>query len=101
MEEVLSLFHHIHHKNGKHEVHHCGGKHKKINPILDYTIRHCICGKHAIDKAFAVGHATNELLVPIEVKIKFVEKCPDGGWHVESGIRLISKDSLKSELESL
>ena len=86
MSEVLSLFHHIHHNKGRHEVHHCGGKHKEINPMLDYTIRHCSCGKHAIDKKTAFGHATNGLLEQMELIVDFSEKCPDGGWHVESGV---------------
>lgn len=88
MDEILSLFHHIHHQDGEHRVHHCGGKHREIDATLDYTIEHCLCGKHSIDKEFAVGHATDNNLKAIEIKIKFLEKCPDGGWHVESGIRL-------------
>lgn len=90
MSEVLSLFHHIHHNNGGHEIHHCGGKHREINPTLDYTIKHCSCGKHTIDKEVAMGHATNGLLKSVEIVVEFSEKCPDGGWHVESGL-LISK----------
>lgn len=81
----LSLFHHIHHENGEHIVHHCGGKHKKINPRLDYTIKHCLCGKHSIDKETGIGHANNEQLQIVEVRVRFKAKCPDGGWHVESG----------------
>jgi hypothetical protein len=77
MENILDLFHHIHHLKNKHEVHHCGGKHKG----LDYTIKHCKCGKHQIDKQIAVGHNSNNK----PVKIKFSEKCPFGGWHIESG----------------
>jgi hypothetical protein len=45
MENILYLFHHIHHSNDEHEVHHCGGKHRG----LDYKIRHCGCGKHRIN----------------------------------------------------
>jgi hypothetical protein len=85
MQEILSLFHHIHHENGEHKVHHCGGKHKEVNPKLDYTIRHCSCGKHSIDKEVTIGHATNELLDSVELVVKFSEKCDDGGWHIESG----------------
>jgi len=85
MLEVLSLFHHTHHLNGQHEVHHCGGKHREVNPKLDYEIKHCSCGKHVIDKEIAIGHVTNEFLERIELTVKFFEKCPDGGWHVESG----------------
>ncbi len=88
MNEILSLFHHIHHKIDGHKVHHCGGKHKKINKRLDYTIRHCFCGKHSINKKVAIGHATNDNLKSLEIKIKFLEKCPWGGWHVESGMKL-------------
>ena len=88
MQEILSLFHHIHHITDKHEVHHCGGEHKKINPSLGYNIKHCLCGKHSINKEIAIGHATNMQLEPIEIKIKFLEKCPNGGWHIESGVRL-------------
>lgn len=90
MQEILSLFHHTHHENGEHKVHHCGGKHKKVNPKLDYTIEHCSCGKHAIDKKCAIGHATNEFLESIELVVEFTEKCPDGGWHIENGV-LIKK----------
>ena len=78
MEKVLELFHHIHHFDGKHEVHHCGGNH----PGLNYTINHCKCGKHHIDKEIAKGHDWNMN----EQLVKFKEKCPQGGWHVESGI---------------
>ena len=80
--ELLALFHHIHHKDGEHEVHHCGGAHAGV----EYTIRHCQCGKHSIDKQVAVGHATDDqALQPTEIEIRFVEQCPGGGWHVESG----------------
>lgn len=79
---ILELFHHIHHKNNRHEVHHCGGKHTGLN----YTIKHCSCGKHSIDKEIAIGHATGCDLKLVEVKIKFTQKCPLGGWHLESGI---------------
>lgn len=88
MKNILSLFHHFHHNDGAHSVHHCGGKHKKIDPKIDYTIEHCSCGKHRINKKVAVGHATDKKLQSCEVKISFHEKCPDGGWHVESGTEL-------------
>lgn len=81
-EDILSLFHHIHHENGIHSVHHCGGNHEKS----DYNIEHCSCGKHKIDKEFAIGHATSKDINQFEEKIKFLEKCPEGGWHVESGV---------------
>lgn len=87
----LALFHHIHHENNEHIVHHCGGDHKKIDPSVDYIIKHCSCSKHSISKETAIGHATNEQLQSIQVKIRFIEKCPDGGWHVESGERIDSK----------
>ena len=86
MREILSMFHHTHHKDGKHRVHHCGGKHVHIDPKVSYTIDHCSCGKHSIDKRTAIGHATNEHLDSVECSIVFTESCPDGGWHVESGV---------------
>ena len=73
MKEVLSLFHHIHHNESKHEVHHCGGKHIKINPKLDYIIKHCSCGNHSISKEYAIGHATDKKLKPIEVKLNLLK----------------------------
>ncbi len=79
--DILYLFHHIHHKDGKHEVHHCG------NSKVNYKIKHCSCGKHSIDKETAIGHTINEDLKLVEVKVRFFEKCPDGGWHVESGVK--------------
>jgi len=88
MDEILYLFHHIHHQNGGHIVHHCGGDHKKIDPCLDYTITHCPCRKHTIDKPRAFGHTINSNLQKQEIMINFVEKCPYGGWHVESGVVL-------------
>ena len=72
MQKILQYFHHIHHKDGHHEVHHCGGKHNKKNPKLDYTIRHCLCNKHSINKKEAVGHDFDGT----ETIIKFSEKCP-------------------------
>lgn len=86
MFQILDYFHHIHHNNGEHEVHHCGGGHKKIDKKLDYKIKHCFCGKHSIDKKEAIGHDFDYN----EVKFIFDEKCPDGGWHVESG-KMINK----------
>ena len=87
MDNILSLFHHIHHDKDAHSVHHCGGKHKEVDPSVDYTIEHCSCGKHGIDREIAIGHATGGNLEPLEVKIKFLEKCPKGGWHIESGVK--------------
>jgi len=88
MNNIISLFHHIHHNNGEHQVHHCGGKHVKIDSKLDYTIKHCSCNKHSINKEQAVGHATGRQLDSIEVRIHFLEKCPEGGWHLESGTKI-------------
>lgn len=88
MNEIISIFHHIHHLGKKHEVHHCGGKHCKIDPKVDYIIRHCRCGKHSIDKKLAIGHTTDNRLNKKEIKIKFTEKCPRGGWHIESGVKI-------------
>ncbi len=87
--EILSLFHHIHHFNSKHEVHHCGGKHVVGDPKLNYKIKHCKCGKHSIDKKSVLGHSTDEKLQPVEAMVEFIEICPDGGWHIESGIKKI------------
>lgn len=92
--EILSLFHHLHHVGGRHEVHHCGGKHASVDRKLNYEIRHCKCGQHAINKKTAIGHATGKNLQPLKLKIKFLESCPDGGWHVESGIKI--NDELKN-----
>lgn len=83
--DILSLFHHIHHKEGVHEVHHCGGAHVQIDPTVNYTISHCGCGKHKIDKEIAVGHATGSNLDTEIIDIHFWEICPEGGWHIESG----------------
>ena len=77
MLTILAYFHHIHHYESEHEVHHCGGKHRGA----DYTIKHCHCGKHSIDKAKAAGHDFGKK----EVLVVFTEECPCGGWHVESG----------------
>jgi len=87
MDRILDLFHHIHHKRGRHKVHHCGDTHIRINPKLDYFIKHCSCGKHSINKRTVIGHTINENLELVEIKIKFKEKCPKGGWHIESGVR--------------
>lgn len=79
--EYLTWFHHVHFNTGETVIHHCGGGHVKMNPKLDYTIRDCSCGKHRIDKEIAIGH---DIKMKIR-KVRFTEKCPDGGWHVESG----------------
>lgn len=91
ISSLLSIFHHTHHEidsKGKpvHEVHHCGGEHAKNDPTVDYTIDHCPCGLHTIDKQNATGHATAEDLDLLEVPVRFSEMCPSGsGWHIESG----------------
>lgn len=83
---IVSLFHHLHHdgENEKleHEIHHCGGDH----PNSSYTVRHCRHGKHAINKDEAVGHAwSSKDIKPFEVKVRFLESCEEGWWHIESG----------------
>lgn len=80
--DIIALFHHIHHTNGEHVVHHCGGKHAEINPKVDYKIKHCACNKHCIDKQKVIGHD----LEFKEIIVNFLEQCPEGGWHIESGI---------------
>lgn len=82
-DRLLSLFHHIHHEGDTHEVHHCGGKHKGKD--VDYTIEHCSCGKHSIDKEEAIGHGTETGDDLLAVRVRFTQECPDGGWHIESG----------------
>lgn len=76
MDKILTLFHHIHHFP-EHEVHHCGGE----GHDQPYTIRHCRCGKHRIDTLIATGHDFDNQ----PQTAAFYEKCPEGGWHVESG----------------
>lgn len=89
--DISSLFHHVHHICGEHQVHHCGGEHTSINKKLDYQIEHCDCGLHKINRKIAIGHTINAKLNLIEVEIKFLERCPHGGWHVESGIKINNK----------
>lgn len=72
MEKILTYFHHIHHLP-EHKVHHCS---------FGYTIEHCSCGKHKINIETAIGHDFDYK----ETVVNFLEVCPDGGWHVESGI---------------
>jgi len=74
MQKILQYFHHIHHTDKGHEAHHCGGKHKGLN----YTIKHCACGKHSIDKQTAIGHDFEGK----KVSFIFKQKCPAGGWHI-------------------
>lgn len=82
-DDLIYLFHHIHHDSTEHEVHHCGGKHANSN----YNIFHCSCGLHRINKPIANGDTIDGDLNKVCVKIKFYDKCPDGGWHIESGIK--------------
>lgn len=77
MDKILYLFHHIHHDGKKHKIHHCGGNHNGLN----YNIKHCKCGMHSINKSLAIGHDFDNNLV----KVKFFKRCPDSGWHIESG----------------
>jgi len=84
-QNLLSLFHHIHHENGSHSVHHCGGEHAKIDPIVNYHISHCQCGKHMISVQSALGHAMDSHLDSPTIEVIFHETCPHGGWHIESG----------------
>lgn len=99
--DIINYFHHIHHIDRidggmEHEVHHCGGDHAKIDPEEDYhccddtvridsrlgyNIRHCKCRKHSIDVKRAIGHDADSN----EVIIVFIEPCPEGGFHIESG----------------
>jgi len=99
MNEVLALFHHIHHKNGTHEVHHHDGSHLKQDEKNKYEVKHCSCKKHSITTETAVSHMINKDLKPVEFLIKFSEKCADGGYHIESG-KLISKTQFEKPTQS-
>lgn len=90
--KILPLFHHIHHTEDDHKVHHCGGEHPHIATEEHYTIHHCPCGKHRIDREVAIGHATDKDLLPMEITVKFLEPCPSGGWHIESGVNTKIKE---------
>lgn len=81
-KNLLDLFHHGHHQAGEHEWHHCGGRHKRVG----YKIKHCACGWHRINKKTAIGHGVGKNLETLIVKVEFTKECPEGGWHVESGI---------------
>jgi len=72
-DQLLALFHHVHHRPD-HVVHHSGGEHRDGHPMVN----HCTCGLHSID---VQEHQQGGLV------IRFVDECPDGGWHVESGCR--------------
>jgi len=74
----LDHFHHGHEDDRR--VDHCGAPH----PGMEYTVGHCPCGKHKIDKLTAAGHGARRQ----EVKFIFPGKCPHGGRHLESGLPL-------------
>lgn len=86
--QIIEMFHHIHHMGDEHIVHHCGGRHAEGNPKLDYQIKHCGCGKHCINKSEAIGHDSEKK----EILVEFTECCPEGGWHIESGVIIGGKD---------
>lgn len=81
INNIIYLFHHIHHKFNGHEVHYCGGKHDGA----DYEINHCSCGLHRIDKEIAIGDTIDDKLNQMKITVKFTDKCSEGGWHLESG----------------
>lgn len=99
-DDILSLFHHIHHEEAKegaepeHKVHHCGGAHVEVDPTVDYNIEHCSHGKHSIDKKTAIGHGADESMESVEVEVEFKEKCSDcpDCWHIESGEAVEEKE---------
>jgi len=80
-DNLIYLFHHIHHNSDNHKVHHCGGKHNEVG----YEIKHCSCGQHRINKRLATGDTIDVKLDKIKIIVEFTEECPDGGWHLESG----------------
>jgi hypothetical protein len=85
MEDILYLFHHIHHGKDDHAIHHCGEEHKKIDSTVNYTITHCSCGKHNIDCETAVGHTINENIEIIGVIFVLPRNAPmaAGTWKAE------------------
>lgn len=79
----VHYFHHFHLDEDE-KVEHCGGpSHAWMDPRLDYTIVHCACHMHAIDRPVAIGR-DEELC---ETTFRFVERCPYNPkmWHLESG----------------
>ncbi len=46
------------------------------------AIRHCSCRKHSVDAPHVDGRNWDKEVVRFELH----EKCPDGGWHLESGV---------------
>jgi len=87
-DNILYLFHHLHFEKSKDDIHHCGGGHRKIDSVVNYEINHCVCSQHSINREEAIGHSVDAELKSIEIKVKFLEKCPQGGWHIESGIKV-------------
>jgi len=81
--DIMSWCHHIHHVGmDSHVVHHCGGDHSGA----EYTINHCRCGLHVIDREFIrLGvHSINE----IPIIVRFTSKCPyEDKWHIESAVK--------------
>jgi len=83
--DVAQHFHHFHREESPPAVEHCGGPaHRARFPELDYEIRHCPCGRHAIDSRLAIGH-DEDLRALVW---KFSEPCPavPGAYHLESGL---------------
>lgn len=92
LTNLLFLFHHLHHRaDGTHEIHHCGNDHAAVDPLASYTIHHCACGKHCISVEIAIGHAVDIALKSPPVCVTFQECCPEGGWHIESGVIIENK----------
>lgn len=84
--DVLQHFHHVHHDVFPPAVEHCGGAHRRIDPRLDYTIEHCECKLHRIDKRRALGHDENMN----EITWRFEAVCPfrPDWYHMEQGLPL-------------
>lgn len=82
-DEILGLMHHFHHDfNMNHSVHHCGGKHQILDYSVDIEIQHCKCRKHRCNKQKSFYHLG--YFIPTYTAILLTEKCPEGGWHLES-----------------
>lgn len=85
MNNILLLFHHLHHcqKGNKtvHIVDHCGNAHAMRDKDVNYINVHCMHKKHFINKKRALGHDAD--MKPI--LFTFHEKCGTVGYHVESG----------------
>lgn len=72
-ELILQYFHKVRHSRKKHEVHHYGKE-------SGYNVEHCECGKHSCDRELITVPAEKNI-----ISIKLNERCPYGGWHLESG----------------